>query len=611
MRTCNSPANAGPAAVAGQPARVAVGGRHAGLPHRDRAAGSQHATRLARGRPDVVGRAHGGEDREQQHQRAASRQARAACARPPPRRAPAAPARGLRAPAQLAGPHPSAAPAPPPLAPGAQATSPSRSPHPTPSPPAATHQRLPLRAPRTRSGRAIRATHARPPRASRRCPRCSHSTPAACADPRGSRRKPARSAPLTLASDARPVPHPLLPSRARRRPGAHRGVGAGWPSAASRSQCTPASHTIRRGKSRRPTATARYQSRARGPCGYCEASSTRRPTAASPGASPTTPRSLPAALAAAPAAGAVDVVVAESPPLFTAAAGVAYARLKRAALALNVSDLWPQSAIELGVLSAGGPPALRLAALARLCYRDARLITAPTKGIVETLRGRMGPGPPRRWCMFRRPSIWSASLATTRAAPRSGAPLRVLYAGTLGLAQGLDTLRAGCRARGPEVVELLIAGEGPEGERLRALVRTPDLPHVRLLGPVRPAKSRLSTAPSTPASCPCATCRLYRCAAHQAVRGARRGAPRDRGGARRGRRSSCATPARASRSRPRTPRRWRRRSASLHASPADALQMGARGRDYARHFDRARRRSCQLVGAAHRPGGHPLPTPAN
>jgi colanic acid biosynthesis glycosyl transferase WcaI len=51
------------------------------------------------------------------------------------------------------------------------------------------------------------------------------------------------------------------------------------------------------------------------------------------------------ALAASSAAGPLDVVVAESPPLFTAAAGIAYARLKRAALALNVSDLWPLGAV--------------------------------------------------------------------------------------------------------------------------------------------------------------------------------------------------------------------------------------------------------------------------
>ena len=56
------------------------------------------------------------------------------------------------------------------------------------------------------------------------------------------------------------------------------------------------------------------------------------------------------ALATASASGPVDVVVAESPPLFTAAAGVAYALRKRAALALNISDLWPESAIELGLL---------------------------------------------------------------------------------------------------------------------------------------------------------------------------------------------------------------------------------------------------------------------
>ena len=51
------------------------------------------------------------------------------------------------------------------------------------------------------------------------------------------------------------------------------------------------------------------------------------------------------ALATAPLAGPADVVVVESPPLFTAAAGVLYARAKRAALVMNVADRWPATAV--------------------------------------------------------------------------------------------------------------------------------------------------------------------------------------------------------------------------------------------------------------------------
>jgi colanic acid biosynthesis glycosyl transferase WcaI len=191
------------------------------------------------------------------------------------------------------------------------------------------------------------------------------------------------------------------------------------------------------------------------------------------------------ALATSPAAGPIDVVVAETPPLFTAAAGVAYARLKGAALALNVSDLWPESAIELGALS-DGRAAASAHALARLCYRRARLITAPTRGIVESLaqrpeaRGKVAQVPPavdlERF----------AAIAQRR--PRAGAPLRVLYAGTLGIAQGVGVLLEAAAIAGPSAVELTIAGDGPDAGALREQARAERLENVRLLGSVNPTR---------------------------------------------------------------------------------------------------------------------------
>jgi glycosyltransferase involved in cell wall biosynthesis len=190
------------------------------------------------------------------------------------------------------------------------------------------------------------------------------------------------------------------------------------------------------------------------------------------------------ALATAPASGPVDVVVAETPPLFTAAAGMAYAQLKRAPLALNVSDLWPESAIELAALR-DGRAAAAAHRLARLCYRRARLITAPTKGIVETLSER----PEAQGKVVQVPPAVDldrfAALAE-RAIPRAGAPLRVLYAGTLGIAQGVGVLLDAAALAGPDVVELVIAGEGPDAAFLWEQVQTRRLTNVELLGAVSP-----------------------------------------------------------------------------------------------------------------------------
>jgi len=192
------------------------------------------------------------------------------------------------------------------------------------------------------------------------------------------------------------------------------------------------------------------------------------------------------AVALSPAAGPLDVVVAETPPLFTAAAGVAYARGRRAALALNVSDLWPESAVALGALAPGGPPARAAAALARLCHRRASLITAPTRGIVDTLAAR----PEARGKVVQVPPAVDLErfAAIPERPPRPDAPLRVLYAGTLGLAQGAGVLVAAAALAGPDVVDVLIAGAGPDAEALQEQIRDRGLGNVRLLGPVPPAE---------------------------------------------------------------------------------------------------------------------------
>src|SRR5260370_37083595 len=56
--------------------------------------------------------------------------------------------------------------------------------------------------------------------------------------------------------------------------------------------------------------------------------------------------------------GPTDVIFVESPPLLIGLAVLAYRRFKRAPFIFNVSDIWPQSAVELGALR--NPLAIRL-----------------------------------------------------------------------------------------------------------------------------------------------------------------------------------------------------------------------------------------------------------
>ena len=75
-----------------------------------------------------------------------------------------------------------------------------------------------------------------------------------------------------------------------------------------------------------------------------------------------------------------DVLVASSPPLTAAGAAALVARARRARLVLEVRDLWPDSAVAMGMVHS---PAIISAArrLERFCYRSADRVVALTEGI--------------------------------------------------------------------------------------------------------------------------------------------------------------------------------------------------------------------------------------
>jgi colanic acid biosynthesis glycosyl transferase WcaI len=185
------------------------------------------------------------------------------------------------------------------------------------------------------------------------------------------------------------------------------------------------------------------------------------------------------ALATAPAAGPADAVLVETPPLLLAGSAVAYARAKGAPLIVNVSDMWPDSAVELGTLRR---PRLVAAAraLEHACYRAAAAIVCPTRGIETALdgldesRGKVHRIPPSV-----DPDLFAAS------PPRENGAFRVLYAGTVGMSQGVGTLMDAAELlEGDAGIEIVIAGDGAEGPELRRRLAEGRLANVTMLGRV-------------------------------------------------------------------------------------------------------------------------------
>ncbi|MCC6840100.1 MAG: glycosyltransferase family 4 protein [Flavobacteriales bacterium] len=172
-----------------------------------------------------------------------------------------------------------------------------------------------------------------------------------------------------------------------------------------------------------------------------------------------------------------DVLLVESPPLFLGITAMLLARLKGAKLVFNVSDLWPESAVQLGLVS---NKAMIGAStwLEERCYRSAALITGQTQGIVKNIRGRF----PQKEVLWVPNGVDFAALAAAAEVPASDIRTRLgigpndlllAYAGILGHAQGLRVVvQAAALLRERPDIHFILMGDGPEKAGLQELKRT-------------------------------------------------------------------------------------------------------------------------------------------
>ena len=85
--------------------------------------------------------------------------------------------------------------------------------------------------------------------------------------------------------------------------------------------------------------------------------------------------------------GDFDVLMCESPPLFLGISGWWISKRKKAKFVFNVSDLWPESAEKLGVIT--NKFFLNLATkLEEWLYRSSYMVTGQTQGIVKDIKSR-------------------------------------------------------------------------------------------------------------------------------------------------------------------------------------------------------------------------------
>jgi len=188
--------------------------------------------------------------------------------------------------------------------------------------------------------------------------------------------------------------------------------------------------------------------------------------------------------------GRQDIVLTESPPLFAGIVGWLISKIKRAKFALNISDLWTDSAVEIGMLRNTTLISMALRG-EKFLYRHAHLITGQTQGIVDCIRSRM-PGSPVALMtngVDQEFFIRTGELRTSdrRAEPISSKKFIVGFAGLHGHMQDLETVIEAARLlRNNEHICFVFYGDGPKKQKLVNMVQEGQIKNVAF-SPPQPA----------------------------------------------------------------------------------------------------------------------------
>lgn len=180
-----------------------------------------------------------------------------------------------------------------------------------------------------------------------------------------------------------------------------------------------------------------------------------------------------------------DVVVGTSPQFFCAVAAYLLSRLKGVPFVFEVRDIWPQSAIELGVLK--NRRLIRaLEAIELHLYKQAALIVPVAESTREYLLGK-GVAPEKIKIIPNGvDEQYLSSVSPTPLEVREQLGLQgkfiVSYIGTHGMSHALDVvLRAAQQFGEDSGVHFLFIGEGAEKDHLKRLADELRLPNVTFL----------------------------------------------------------------------------------------------------------------------------------
>jgi len=157
-------------------------------------------------------------------------------------------------------------------------------------------------------------------------------------------------------------------------------------------------------------------------------------------------------------------VVVQSPPLLLSFISVFVLTLKSKKIILNISDLWPMAAIELNALKKDSFSHKFSLFFERYIYKKATLILGQSNEIIKHVRTLF----PDKKCFLYR-NFPDHNVSEIELKTEENQPVKIFYAGLLGIAQGVYELCQKIDLKGLNI-ELHIFGDGAEKAQLEALI---------------------------------------------------------------------------------------------------------------------------------------------
>jgi glycosyltransferase involved in cell wall biosynthesis len=165
-------------------------------------------------------------------------------------------------------------------------------------------------------------------------------------------------------------------------------------------------------------------------------------------------------------------IIIQSPPLLLSFISICILSLKKKKIVLNISDLWPLAAIELKALRPGSISHKISLFFEKYIYKNATLILGQSQEIIDHVHVIF----PKKKCYLYR-NFPNHNVSEFHLITQNNKPIKIFYAGLLGVAQGVYELCEKIELSGLNI-ELHLIGDGAEKSLIEQFIRSQSKPNI-------------------------------------------------------------------------------------------------------------------------------------